>query len=80
MFSGNSVSAKKLYLLYDEKNKHHNVITNFKAAMAKMYICNGCDTLYDHTHKCDNFCPYVHQLHPVRKIRLGIVLHATGGF
>jgi len=45
MFSGNSVSAKKLYLLYDEKNKHYNVITNLKAAMAKKYICNACDTL-----------------------------------
>ena len=35
MCSGNSVSSKKLYLLYDEKDKHYNVITNLKAAMAK---------------------------------------------
>ena len=57
MFSGNPVSAKKLYLLYDEENKHYNVITNLKAAMAKKYICNACDTLYDFTHKCDKACP-----------------------
>ena len=43
MFSGNSVSTKKLYLLYEDK--HYNVITNLKAAMAKKYICNACDTL-----------------------------------
>jgi hypothetical protein len=24
--------------------------------MAKRYICNACDTLYDHTHKCDKVC------------------------
>jgi len=47
MFSGNSVSSKKLYLLYDSKDKHYNVITNLKAAMAKSYICNACDALYE---------------------------------
>jgi len=56
MFSGNSLSPKKLYLLYDRDSGHYNVITNLKAAMAKRYICNGCDTLYDKTHKCDKFC------------------------
>jgi hypothetical protein len=44
IFSGNSLSAKKLYLLYDSETGHYNVITNLKAAMAKKYICNGCDT------------------------------------
>jgi len=53
-FSGNSLSNKKLYRLYD--SGHHNVITNWKAAMAMMYICNACDTLYDFTHKCDKAC------------------------
>jgi len=53
-FSGNSVSNKILYLLYD--GGHCNVITNLKAAMAKKYICNACDTLYDFTHKCDKVC------------------------
>jgi len=24
--------------------------------MAKRYICDGCDTLYDKTHKCDKVC------------------------
>jgi len=56
MISGNSLSAKKLYLLYDQDQGRYNVITNIKAAMAKKYICNACDTLYDFTHKCDIVC------------------------
>ena len=56
MFSGSSLSAKKLYLLYDRDFGHYNVITNLKGAMAKKLICNGCDTLYDKTHKCENVC------------------------
>jgi len=43
-FNGNSLSAKKLYLLYDQDYGNFNVITNLKAAMAKRSICNGCDT------------------------------------
>ena len=49
IFSGNSLSTKKLYFLYDRDFHHYNAITNLKAAMAKRYISNGCDTLYDHT-------------------------------
>jgi len=56
MFSENSLSAKKLYLLYYRNSGHNNVITNLKGAMAKRYICNGCNTLYDYTHKCDKVC------------------------
>jgi len=56
IFSGNSLSNKKLYLLYDTDSGHYNVITNLKAAMAKKYICNACDTLYDKKHKCDKAC------------------------
>jgi hypothetical protein len=49
IFSGNSFSEKKLYLLHDAETGHYNVITNIKAAMVKMFICNACDTLYDKT-------------------------------
>ena len=56
MFSANSISTKKLHLLYDRENEHDNVFTNFKGAMDKRYISNGCDTLYDKKHKCKNVC------------------------
>ena len=56
MFAGNYLSSKKLYLLYNADTTHYSVITNIKAAMAKKYICNACDTLYDFTHKCDKTC------------------------
>jgi hypothetical protein len=58
-FSGNSLSTKKYHLLYDGDNRHYDVITNLKGAMAKRYICNGCDTLYEHMHKCDKCFPCV---------------------
>jgi hypothetical protein len=38
MFSENSLSDKKLYLLYDRDSGHYNVITNLKGAMAKRFV------------------------------------------
>jgi len=35
MFSENSLSDKKFYMLYNTDNKHYNVITNIKAVIAK---------------------------------------------
>ena len=35
VFTGNSLSSKKLYLLHNADTKHYSVITNIKAAMAK---------------------------------------------
>ena len=56
MFSGNSLSTKKIYFLCDRDNEICNVITNLNGAMAKQYICNCYDTLYDNKHKCDKVC------------------------
>ena len=49
IFSGNSHSTKKMYLLLNSDNADYNVITNINAAMVKKFICNACDTLYDET-------------------------------
>ena len=49
MFSGNSISAKKLHLLCDRDSGHYNVIINLRDAMAKKYICNGRHTPYNFT-------------------------------
>jgi hypothetical protein len=35
---------------------HSNVNTNITAAMAKQYICNACDALYNKTLTSDNAC------------------------
>ena len=56
MFREYSISAKKLHLLNDRDNEHYDVITNLKGTMAKRYVCNGCDTLYDFKHKRDKAC------------------------
>jgi hypothetical protein len=79
IFSGNSLLIKKLYLLYDPDSTHYNVITNLKAAMAKKYICNGCDTLYDFTHKCDKTYSLCSATPPCTEDQ-SIAVHATGGF
>jgi hypothetical protein len=80
MFSGNSLTAKKLYLLYDRDSGHYNVITNFKGAMAKRYISNGCDMLYDYTYKCDKVCSLCTATSSLLKISPSIVVHVTDGF
>ena len=80
MFSGNSLSCKKLYLLYNGDNRHYNVITNIKAAMAKTYMGDACDTLYDNTHKCHIGCSLCKATTPVLKIRPSIVVNAICGF
>ena len=56
IYSRNSLLVKELYLLYDRNCVHCNVITNHKGAMARKYVSNGCDILYDFTHKCDKVC------------------------
>ena len=77
MFSGNSLSSKKLNLLYDRDSGHYNVITNLKGAMAKRYMCNGCETLYN-TQKCVKACSLLRHLVP--KISPSIMVHVTDGF
>ena len=67
IFTGNSVSSKKLYLQYNADTKHYSVITNVKAAMAKKYICNACDALYDFTHKCGKTCSLCTKAPPCTK-------------
>jgi hypothetical protein len=80
IFSGNSLSDKKLYLIYDADSGHYNVITNIKAAMAKKYICNACDALYDKSHTCYKACSLCTATPPCTKVILSIVIHATGLF
>ena len=78
MFSGNSLSAKKLYLLYDVDCRH-NVISNLRLLWRRS-TCITRVTLYDNTRKCDKACSPIQLHHPLLKIRKGIVVHATVGF
>ena len=77
MFSGNSLSAKKLYLIYGWESEHYNVITNLKGAMAKTYICNGCDTLH---YTQEWVCSLCTATPPVIEISPSIVVHVIGIF
>ena len=67
IFRENSLSTKQLYILYDSNSGHYNVITNIKAAMTKRHVCDGCDTLYDYTHKCNKVCSLCNATPPCTK-------------
>jgi len=59
IFERNSLSNKKLHLLYNADSGHINVITYLKTATTNKYISNGCDTLYGNSQKCQKagfFC------------------------
>ena len=59
-FSVKVVSDKKLHPLYAD-SRRYNVITNIKAALAKRYMCNACDTLYGCSQMWKNVLPvYCH--------------------
>jgi hypothetical protein len=79
MFIGNSLLAKKLYLLCYRYDGHYDVMTNLSAATAKRYIRTTCETLYDFSHKCDKVCSICTATLPCNKDQ-SIVLHVTDGF
>ena len=57
VFDGQIESEKRINLLYDEVNKHYHVIANLTGAMAKRYVCNGCNKGCTYvTHKCQETC------------------------
>jgi len=45
-------------MLYDDVECHYYVIVNLTAAMAKKYVCKGCNTACTSavTHVCDQTC------------------------
>ena len=80
IFSGNSVSNKKLYLLYDADTGNYNVITNIKQLWQKIiYVTSVTPFMTIHI-SVKKVAPCVLLHLPVLKSRLGIVAHATGHF
>ena len=57
-FDGQVNSEKRINLLYDDVDHHYHVITNITGAMAKRYVCNGCNKgcRRDVSHICDQTC------------------------
>ena len=56
-FDGQVESEKRINLVYDDVNTHH-VINNLTGAMARRYICKGCNKgcKRGETHKCGETC------------------------
>ena len=76
MFSGNSLSTKKLHLLYE----HYNVITNLKGAWRNSTFVTGVILYITIRTNVTKFVPCVLLHHPVLRIRPNIVVHVSGGF
>ena len=43
MYQGHVDSDKRINLLFDEVTRHYHVIANLTGAMAKRYVCEGCN-------------------------------------
>jgi len=58
MFEGQVDSSKRLNILYEDVECHYQVIVKLTAAMAKKYVCKGCNKACrsDVTHVCDQTC------------------------
>ena len=80
IFTGYSVSSKKLYLLYNADTKHYSVITNIKAAKVKKYICTSAMLYTTLRTNATKLAPSVLMPHHVLNIKPSVVLHAIGSF
>ena len=58
MFDGQVVSEKRFNLMYDAVNRHFYVINSLTGAMAREYVCRGCNKGCKRgtTHKCGETC------------------------
>jgi len=59
-------SEKRINLVYDDVNRHFHVINNFTGAMARGYVCRGCNKGCRRgvTHKCGETCSYCKAVPP----------------
>ena len=58
MYQGRVDSDKRINLLFDEVTQHYHVIANVTGAMAKRYVCKGCNKCckYGVEHTCEQTC------------------------
>jgi len=58
MYQGHVESDKRINLLFDEATRHYHVIGNLTGAMAKRYVCEGCNKgcRYGASHTCEKTC------------------------
>jgi len=52
---------------------HYHIIANVEAVMAKRYIVNACDTLYNITHTCEKACTLCTSRHHIPKVSRGFL-------
>lgn len=65
IFEGRSDSPKRIYLYYNEVEKHYDVITNITGALCKMFYCIGCNRGFSsYHHTCTKICPQCYATPP----------------
>jgi hypothetical protein len=66
IFDGHIESENSINLLYDDVTRHYHVIASLTGAMAKRYICKGCNKgcKRDITHKCEQTCSDCNSIPP----------------
>ena len=58
MYQGHVDSDKRVNLLFDEVTQHYHVMANLTGAMAKRYVCEGCNkgSKYGVEYTCEHKC------------------------
>jgi hypothetical protein len=58
MYQGHGDSDKRINILFDEVTQHYHVIANMTGAMAKRYVCEGCNKgcKFGKVHTCEHTC------------------------
>jgi hypothetical protein len=66
MYDGLIETANRINLVYDRETRHYHVIANLTGAMAKKYVCNGCNKACrrDITHTCERKCSDCNSIPP----------------
>ena len=68
-FDGGVESEKRINLVYDAVQRHFHVINSLTGAMAKNYICKGCNKGCERgtMHKCGETCSDCKSVPPCTK-------------
>jgi len=66
IFDGRIESENRINLLYDDRKRHYHVIVNLTGAMAKTYVCKGCNKgcERDVEHRCQQTCSDCNSIPP----------------
>ena len=73
VYQGHAESDKRIKLLFDKVTRHYHVIANLTGAMAKRYVCAGCNKSCKNgvVHTCEQTCSECMLSPPCTSVGLG---------